>query len=116
MTNYLILIFIQACLSGSLPLVNISKWLPQEEKQVYGTDEKTPFISSCHQVLSKVIWSFQVYLGTINLTLIQPNVQVVKLTGEIVITTVRVTVFSLKENSHGGADHDQILPTTHSGG
>ena len=88
----------------------------QEEQQVYGKDEKTPFISSCHQVLPKVTWSFQVYLGTINLTLIGPNVQVVMLTGEIMITTMRVTIFSLKESSHSGANHNQILPTIHSGG
>ena len=88
----------------------MSKWPLWEEQQVYGTDERTPFISRCHQVLPKVIWSFQVYLGIINLTLIQPNVQVVMLTGEIMITTMRVTGFSLKESSHGGADRDQLLP------
>ena len=76
---------------------------------MYGTDETTPFLSRCHQVLPKDIWSFQVYLGTINLTLICPNVQVAMLIGEIMIMTMRVTGFNLKESSHGGADHDQLL-------
>ena len=76
MNNYINWCLLQAWLSGSLPLVNMSKWLLQEEQQVYVTHERICFISRCHQVLPKVIWSFQVYLGITNLTLICPNVQV----------------------------------------
>ena len=60
----------------------------------------------------KDTWNLQVYLGTINLTLILPSVQVIMLNGEIMIMTMRVTGLNLKGNFHGGPDHDQILLTT----
>ena len=50
------------------------------------------------QMPPKVTWSFQVYLDITNLTLIHSNVQVAMLTGEIMIMTMRVTDFNLKES------------------
>ena len=38
----------------------MSKWQQWEEQQVSGTDESTPSISRCHQVLQKDLWSSQV--------------------------------------------------------
>ena len=90
----------------------MSKWLPREEHQEYGTDESTHSISSSHQVSPKVTWSFQVYLGIMNLTLILFNVQEAMLIGEIMISIMRVTGFSLKENFQDGVEDDQLLPTT----
>ena len=93
----------------------MSKWQQWEEQQVYGTDESTPSISRCHQVLPKHLWSSQVYQAIISLTLIRPNAQVALLAGEIMIMTMKVTDFSWKENFQGVTIHDHALPITHLG-
>ena len=93
----------------------MSKWQQREEQQVSGTDESTPSISRCHQVLQKHLWSSQVYQAIINLTLTCPNAQVVLLAGEIMIMTTKVTDFRWKESFPGATGHDHALPITHFG-
>ena len=91
----------------------MSKWWQWEEQLVYGTDENTPSISRCHQVSRKHSWSSQVYQAIISLTSICPNAQVALLAGEIMITTMKVTIFSWKENFQGATICDHALPITH---
>ena len=93
----------------------MSKWQQREEQQVSGTEESTPSISRCHQVLQKHLWSSQVYRAIIGLTLIHPNGQVVLLAGESTIMTMKVTDFRWKENFRGATEHDHTLPITHFG-
>ena len=78
-----------------------------------GTEESTPSISRCHQVLQKHLWRSQVYRAIISLTLIRPNAQVVLLAGAIMIMTMKVTDFRWKENFPGATEHDHTLPITH---
>ena len=54
----------------------MSKWQQWEEQQASGTDESTPSVSRCHQVLQEHLWSSQVYQDITNLTLTQHNAQV----------------------------------------
>ena len=79
---------------------------------MYGTDENTPSISRCHQVLQKHSWSSQVYRAIINLILTHPSVQVALLAGEIMITTTKATDSRWKENFQGATEQDHALPIT----
>ena len=54
------------------------------------TDENTPLVSRCHQVLQEHQWSSQVYQDIINLILIQHSAQVVLLAGVNMTMTTKV--------------------------
>ena len=93
----------------------MSKWQQREEQQVSGTDEITPSVSRCHQVLQKHPWSSQVYQDITNLILIQPSAQVVLLAGVNMTMTTKVKDFRWKENFPGAIGHDPISPIIHLG-
>ena len=78
-----------------------------------GTEETTPSISRCRQVLQKHPWSSQVYRAITNLILTCPNAQVVLLAGENMIKVTKVTDFRWKESFPGVIKQDHILPITH---
>ena len=87
----------------------MSKWQQREEQQVSGTDENTPLVSRCHQVLQEHQWSSQVYQDIINLILIQHSAQVVLLAGVNTTMTMKVKGSRWKENSPGATEHVPVL-------
>ena len=93
----------------------MSKWQQREEQQVSGTDENTPLVSRCHQVLQEHQWSSQVYQDIINLILTQPSAQVVLLAGVNMTMTTKVKGSRWKENFPGATGHDPVLQTIHLG-
>ena len=99
---------LQACLSGSFQLVNMSKWLPQEEQQVYGTDERTRFISRCHQVLPKVIWEFSGIPGYYQFDFDMAQCSGSYVNWDITIMTMGATDFNLKEFSQWSCSQPNI--------
>ena len=92
----------------------MSKWQQREEQQASGTEESTPSISRCHQVLQRHLWSSQVYQAITNLILIQPSAQAALLAGEIMTMITKVTDFRWKENFPGATGHDHTLQIIHS--
>ena len=89
----------------------MSKWQQREEQQVSGTDESTPSVSRCHQVLQKNLWSSQVYQDITNLTLTWHNAQVALLVGVNTTMITKVKDFKWKESFPGATDPDRELLT-----
>ena len=89
----------------------MSKWQQWEEQQACGTDESTPSVSRCPQVLQEHLWSFQVYLDVTNLTLTQHNAQVALLVGVNMTMIMKVRDSKWKENLPDVTETNHILPT-----